>query len=173
MIKAGFRGNFSSTMAARIDKWSSQTIKATIIVPPELQWWAYQEYGVKPHPIQARNESLLVLPGPVFKEIVAWAPTTEYEQGTHTVRTVIAALPQLSQEFLAAAFSANSDNPEAVKAVFVTDLMTEVKRRIVEQMTIDLPGFREPSDGFPAQGGKLGGRTASEVFDELATIEAE
>jgi hypothetical protein len=172
MISAKFKGNFSATMTERIKKWSAQKIKAAVVVPPELGWIFFQEYGVAPHPIQARNESLMVLPGPVFKQIVQWAPTEKFAQGTHSIRTVQQSLDGVTKEALAEAFAGNQDNPEAVKAAFLDAVMPKVKEALVQQIAADLPGHRAAEDpAFPRQAGKLDGLTASQVFDEKATVE--
>jgi len=170
-IGGSFKGDFLEKINKRLEQWEGQPkIAAAITVPPELQWWYYQEFGVAGHPIAPVQSKQLVLPGPVFipeGQSVEW-PGIE---PTHTVGTVYEKLQEKAVEQLPALFGDNGYNPEEVKKQFLTQFMEEVKQEIVDQMATDIPGTREANADYPKQGGKLGGRHASDVFDELATIE--
>lgn len=171
MISAKFAGNFVSSMEDRLGKWSaSPRIAFTIKVPPDLYFWYYQEYGVAPRTIVPREATMLAFPGAQGTVLMNQADWPGI-QGTHTVGTVQETIPDLAREILPTIFSNGNYDPSQITEAFMTEFMTRIKAEIVELMAQTIPGTRPANPEHPKQGGKLGGRTAAEVFDENATIE--
>ncbi len=171
ILSTTWKGNFAEKLGERIAKWaSSPPIAAVIKVPPELGWWHAQEFGVDhPYeiPVAATGVAFAGRSGVIIRPQV----THPGLHPTHTVGTVVDSLPEIAKAELPTLFAEADFNPDIVRSGFVATFMPQIKAEIVKQMAVDLPGTRPANPEYPKQGGKLGGRTAADVFDENATIE--
>lgn len=172
MFKLNVTGDFATKMAARIEAWRGQgkKIAAGIHAPDELSWWAFQEYGTAsrgeaggvPYTIDPVNAEALAFPGPNGTTIVRKQVIHPGIPPRHSVGKVIPDIEEASAEKIAAALNGGALDDPTLLVAAVTDAVTDAKAKIVESMAQNIPGTRVD--------GKLLGRTASSVFDELAEV---
>lgn len=187
------RGNFVERIERRAQLWSKiDGLVYRLVVPPHMKWWYWQEFGVPAHrinPIYPKNmdvgtgaedddggrvgSDVLVYDGPgglTFSQVVTNHPGIPAHR---TVWGVVIGSPALQmatdQVMQHAMHMGAADDPELI-AEAIEEIMRRAKRMIVDRMRFDLRGRRPYNPEFPAQSGKLMGRTAAEVFDEEADI---
>jgi len=164
------RGQFLDRLAARRTAAQEATVIASrIVVPEALAWWYYQEFGTAPHQIAPRDSSQLVFPDGGRVSHPVQHPGTK---PTRSVTKVLDEIEKAAAEMVRKAFLAGAlDDPSLLRTA-IHEATEEAKRLIVASIAQDLPGSRGPTDpNYPKQSGKLEGRTAAEVFEEMATIE--
>ena len=180
MFTTSLTSNFLDKMKQRAEQWSdSPSISFTIMVPPELAWWAYHEYGIAhsyeisgPNGVAFTGEyGVIIRPDATHPENYVTHPGL---QPTHTVGVVNESIMNgLLQAAVKEAFATNNYEVTGV-TTYLAQYMEAIKQEIVDQMRLDLPGtFRQlnpPDPNFPAQGGKLHGALAADVFDANATV---
>jgi len=164
------RGDFQRQLEARISKWASvKGIAARIHAPEALNFWLWQEKGVPGHTIVPVDAKVLVFPGEggtEMRDSVDWPGIRPH----HTVANSLEEIRDNASQLLQQALSeGGADDPATVQAA-VLEAVHDAKAIIVGAMTGDLPGTRPDNAQFPKQSGKLHGRTAASVFDELAEV---
>lgn len=175
-LRVSSQGQFAARMAKRKEAWSSARIAARLTIPEGNNWWYINEFGAAAHSIDVHNAPTLVFP----KDGEVWEPLHVNHPGTPPRRMITSVLPEIREQALAKvneAFNQGAaDNPSILKAA-VADSVQVAKDLIVASITELLPGHREAGEGPNAAGqtvqysaGKLGGRTAAEVFEEEAIV---
>lgn len=174
-IKSG--GQFAERIAKRRQAWSTAQVAARLIIPPGNEWVYYQEFGTTgPYPIDVKNAPTLIFP----KDGEIWEPLHVNHPGISPRRMITSVLPEIRQEALAKVSQAFADgagdNPAVLRGA-VVEAVQQAKELIVDSIAELLPGHREAGEGQNASGqtvqysaGRLGGRTAAEVFEEEATV---
>ncbi len=176
MFNTSLTDNFLTKMQERSNEWKSKpALNYSIVIPPELKWVIYQEYGIDhsyeisgPNGIAFTGDhGVIIRPSITHPENYVIHPGLE---PTHTIGTVNESIMDgLIQAAIREAFAESDFDPVAVNA-YMVKYMEVIKQEIKEQMATDLPGTRPPDPSFPNQSGKLRGRTAAEVFDEYAQV---
>jgi len=173
MFTTSLTSNFLDKMKQRAEQWSdSPSISFTIMVPPELAWWAYHEYGIA-HSYEISGPNGVAFTGE-YGVIIKPYVIHPGLQPTHTVGVVKESIMNgLLQAAVKEAFATNNYEVTGV-TTYLEQYMEAIKQEIVDQMAIDLPGtFRQrisQDDNFPNQQGKLGGALAADVFNANATV---
>jgi hypothetical protein len=167
MIK--FRGTkLAEELQRRIGKVAGRRPAARIVVPEELAWWYFQEFGsTGPYEIVARDGGVLRLP-----------PTADYPHPTFRssvmhpgvapkayVREVLPDIQQMAAKEMTAAFVQSDYDPQAVQDVLMSRVMPDALDRICESMSKELHQTRTAE--YP---GKLGTAAPEDVFRSSAEI---
>ena len=160
-------GNFLSRLQQRIAAFSAAKVSATLVAPPELQWWAWNEYGTAAHTISAINAPELRFP---YEGVIAHALSVQNPGIIKPGRSVTKALPAIREqaiEKVREAFSAGGADDPSILHEAIVNAVEAAKTLIVESMAENIPGRRalEPEQG------RLGGQTAAEVFQAETTVE--
>jgi hypothetical protein len=172
-LTTSVNGNFLSKMQERLAKWSgTKRLAARIEVPPELKWWYYHEIGTAPHKIPkggAQPGVILVFPsgGELQVRDEVNHPGVKPRHMVRNTEPLVQ--DELKKRVHEALGNGAADNPEVLRDV-VLEATQKAKELIVESIAINLPGDPTRAAQFPQSPGKLGGRTAAEVFDEQATV---
>lgn len=171
-FKSKLTGDFLERIRLRSEKFASiQHIAATIVVPDDMIWWYYNEYGtatkslVNPgiaYDIVPVNANSLAFPGADGGTVFAHAvlhpgikPSKMVEMVREEIRVYVAkAVKEYFTEF--------DFDPTLVKESLLSTIMPRVKEFITQSFAQQLTGVRVD--------GKLGGRSAAEVFDQEATV---
>jgi hypothetical protein len=191
-IESKVKGLFLDKLNERLKKW--QTAKgaaARVRVPNELSWWYWNEFGTAtrfkaPSGAELSHASIKPVAGsrtgaydidPVDAEALRFPQGGEIQHRDHVEhpgirpsRSVTQALPQIERALVQRVQSALKrgavDNPELLDSAILSATQ-EAKLLITQSMAENLPGTRE----LEPEHGRLGGRTAAEVFDQQATVE--
>jgi hypothetical protein len=157
-------------MKERAEAWAGKpSIFYSIIIPPELMWVIYTEYGI-PNPYTISGPTGVAFVGSAGLTIL---PSVEHPPmaPTHAIGEVDASMMQNGTLSTAIkdAFIKGDYQVMAVTA-YMKDYMEIIKQEIVESIATHLPGVNPPVPGFPLQGGRLHGLSASVVFAQNATV---
>jgi len=150
-------------------------ISGRITVPPDLSWWYYHEFGTATlselHPskrwyrIDPVNAKMLSWPDPNEPGGRTFRPFT-FHPGVRPraiVRQVLGEIRQGAARDFESSMLAGGFNPEIVRQRLIDKTLVEALKAIVRSMAAELPGTR-------ADGGKLEGQSAADVFQNGAQI---
>lgn len=178
---------FLAELARRHREFAQKPIRARIVIPEDMKWLWYQEYGTG---LAGPSHSTYKI-RPKFKDWLQWPdPEDKYSglnpavfgtpgQGvarrfvvsahpgvkpTHMVRNAIPDAARAVLKDFANSLVASGWNRQVVKVRLTTVSMVEAKHIITLSIEESLPGRR--TDEYA----KLGGKSAAEVFDTAATI---
>lgn len=179
-LKVKFSGAVSRALQSRHAKWSQRkAMGARVVVPPELAWWYYQEFGTagKNESGEANSSTYTIEPVKGNKLTFMWEGVltdfgiVENHPGVRPAGFVRKALPTIQQEIhrkLGEVLRKDSvDSPEALQSALLHS-MQFAKEEITTSMAAQLGHFQDGDD--PAFG-KLEGRQPEDVFRANATIE--
>lgn len=183
MFKARFRPSADSLITQirnKIQEWKGAKIAARITVPPELQWWYWQEFGTAvggrsgqtdptggasghKYPIRPVNTTMLAWTGPDGKQVLV--PEVKEHPGVPSHHFVTRTLPdnlEIAAIKLIAAMDRSAWSVKTVRDSLLGETMPRVKENIVQMIELTLPGINP--------GGKLKGQAAADVFDQESKI---
>lgn len=175
MFKLSVTGDFNQKMQERVAKWQavSGQIVAKIVVPDDLKFWYFQEFGTASrgdaggaaYSIDPIHANSLAFPGPGGEKVFAKHVNHPGIPARHSVGK---AMPQIEEDTAAsitkALQSGAADDPSLLK-VAVEQSTQNAKELIVQSMEQNIPGTRAD--------GKLLGRSAASVFDAEAQVVVE
>jgi len=172
---------FIKELERRRGEFASKRLAARITVPEglEYRWWYFQEMGTATHNPDSPNSSGYNI-HPVTGEVLAWTnpdgsrivvpfvgfPYTAVHPGVPAQRYIAEIEPTINLavgSMVGKTLTSSKFDFNALHDALLTEIMPEVKRQIVESMATKLTGTRED--------GKLLGRAAADVFNEITTIE--
>lgn len=166
MFTTSFTGNFLETIKARASTWASKpTLTFSIVLPQGMEWVMYQEFGID-HPYVITGPNGVYFPSDIYPGVVMHFQAVIHPglQPTHTIGTINAAMMNGPLQAAVIRSFAGADYAlEGVKESLLA-YVESIKEQIGEEMLLALPGTREDPPG------KLGGRSASEVFLDGATV---
>lgn len=194
MLRADFRGLFVQQLRERVKKWEgTQAPAARIVVPDELRWWYFNEFGTAtkwedpggrvlnarlagvPPPIHGKQKYQIVpvdakaLAFPVRGTLVITKLVNH--PGIRPSRSVTKALADIERTMKDrvrdALYAGAADDPTRLKEA-VQEAAEQAIQHIAESMSRNLAGAREAVENGGE--GKLGGRSAAEVFQSEARI---
>jgi len=157
---------FTSTkLAANLEalrqQYVGKNLSAKVVVPPELSWWYYQEFGtVGPYSIRG-----VVLPAtPEYPEAKGF-PEVHHPgvPARHFVRDSLQRIREESASTMVTALHGGDYAYSAANEVLFSTIMVNVIDTIAESM-----GQVLHQKGY--EGSKLGGQQPEDVFKESATI---
>lgn len=166
-------GQFAQ-MLQRIRKESSQPIAARIVVPPDLRWWVYQEWGTATRGEAGKASGHAYNIFPVRAKMLSWPGADGSVVFRHSVinhpgirprHMVLKALPEIESAVtgeLGRVLKETGYDFNAAKVYLLDVIMPKVKQLLVESFERELPGTRVD--------GKLGGTSAAEAFNAGAEI---
>lgn len=171
-------GKFIERIQSRINKWSGLKLAACLKVSEDLKWWYWNEYGTAtysekaptgPYSIDPKNTDLLIFPDSHTGEAVYTEHVTH--PGIKPSRSVTKVWDEIvnqANQKLSEAFEQGAlDNPQILKQA-ILDAVALGKELIVQSMAVNLPGYRDENP--PISAGRLGGLTASQVFEAEARV---
>lgn len=190
-FKAKIEGKFAQSLQERLAQvQANRDPSARVTVPAADSWWYFNEFGTATKhsaPTSAGNAEIAPIPPPIhgggtYPIDPVNAKELRFPQGGEVVfrshvdhpgirpsRSVTKALPEIEQVFMSkvsASFADGAaDNPAQLQEV-VLEVANEAKALIVQSMAENLNGTRS----IEPELGKLGGRTASQVFDSDAQV---
>jgi hypothetical protein len=154
----------------------SRPIKARIIVPPELRWWYFHEYGtaLRGETPYASGHTYEI--HPIRADWLQWPDENEPDgfrrqfvvkahpgvRATHMIRSVLDDIAQLARTDLMSAMLSGGFRADVVRGRLLEQTMHDAKNIIVASIAQHLHGTRPD--------GKLEGRYAHEVFEQKAEI---
>lgn len=176
-LEASTRGNVIDKLRARAAAWSGAKVSRKIVVPPELSWWYWQEYGTAtrrvpnpgpPFDIKPVDKKVLAFPsdgGFVFKSSVDDHPGINPQ---YIVRDSLEEIKKkASSELREVVGKGGLDTPTVVGEALERALEFGIEK-IAERMDERIPGSRPPEGEWG--GGRLKGDTASAVFRQGARV---
>jgi hypothetical protein len=180
-FKARFRpgpNSLITRLQQKRQEWANAKIAARIVVPPELSWWFYQEWGTAIGGRSGQVDETGGASGHTYEIPTGLTHAVSFEgkegpftgyvlrhPGVSSRHFVTRTLPenlQIAAIKFVAAMDRSKWNVETVRASLLGETMPRVKENIVQMIEITLPGHN-PS-------GKLGGETAASAFEASATI---
>lgn len=168
--------SFLEVMRKRRSDWSAAgKIAARIVVPPDLRWWYWQEFGTaiggRTRNVDstggASGSTYSIKPlGPGYPlkwpEGMAWNVNHPGVPSHHFVTRTLPDNLKLAAIKIIAAMDRSQWNVATVRDSLLGEVMPRVKENIVQMISITLTGTRED--------GKLLGQTAADDFDQRANI---
>jgi hypothetical protein len=182
-MKAQMRGDFLNQLKARAAKLKSMPTKvsARVVVPPELSWWYYQEFGKPvgwdiPKVAGTANTKTGAVAFPTAGgQVIADQVHHPGLRARHIVGNVDRQIREEFQEAVAKFIgSGGMQDPEGLRLV-VLNATARAKELITQSMADQLPGEPpRPPVSDPAyadtQSGKLRGAKAADVYRALAKV---
>lgn len=159
-------------------------ISARLVVPEELRWWYFHEFGsatfnekhpTGAYPIVPITAPYLKFPNPEGKYISS-EMFSHFDDGftrrfkvmhpgvrpTHMITLVLDDIRQMAATEIVQAMVSSRYSKDAVRERLVQVVLQQAKQIIVESIEAHLEGQRED--------GKLHGRSAGEVFNDYAVV---
>lgn len=175
------------------DKLAGRKMSARIVVPPDLDWWFYQEFGTATHfdtgsyalppniteatlpsttapqgyTIPVRYGGLLRLPITVEFPI-AWEGQSVHHPGVSPkafIRSILPDIHQIAVDAVVGALVTNEYSPDAVQDVLMQEVMPAIVTAITDSMSQVLGDAVERDTP-----GKLGLTSPSAAFESAVTI---
>lgn len=141
---------------------------ARIVVPEELAWWYYQEFGtVGGYTIAAEDGKFLRLPAagihpnPTFRDSVIHPGVSPKSY----IRDILPEVYVVAARAATQALMESGYSADAVQSVLMGTVLPEIKERIADSMSRALHQHRTADDP-----GKLGVEEPAEVFRNSAEI---
>lgn len=166
-----------SKIQERRSKWSAGKLGAKIVVPPELEWWYWLEFGTASRG-DAGGPSYSITPVDSTYLVFPQEGATTFSKGVQHPgvaprRSVTKVLPNIETDTLqkinAALHAGAADDPALMQDALMSAVM-QAKALIVDSISVNIPGTRPVNVKYPKQSGKLLGNTAASVFDSAAQI---
>lgn len=158
-------GRFIQELQERIDSIGGN-ISVSLVVPEEMQWWYYQEFGTpSAYDIDPVSAKELVFPDPANPEgprVHALHVHHPPIRARHMVSSVLTDIEEAIHSDFAEAATESGFDGEVIRQQIVYTTMERVKSLIAESFSERLPGTRGD--------GRLLGQTAAEVFETDAEI---
>jgi hypothetical protein len=157
---------FLQELQARRNSFSGRAVSGVLVVPPELKWWVWLEFGTMPHAIDPGHppEALRwfdAAGGAVIRDHVN-------NPGIRPRAFVRKAMPTITSVAKAAVYNAFIQNGFRYTAVRVAmrDAMNDAKAVIVQSLSQETKtSARNDKDA------RIPGRTAAQEFASKSTIE--
>lgn len=157
---------FLKELQARMASFAGRAVSGVLVVPPELKWWVWLEYGTLPHGIDPHHppEALRwfdAAGGAVIRDHVN-------NPGIRPRAFVRKAMPTISSVMKAAVYAAFLENGFRYTAVRVAvrDAMNDAKAVVVQSLAQETKTTaRTDKDA------RLPGRLAAQEFAAKSTIE--
>lgn len=176
--KTGNPDSFFDMLQARAKEWANAKIAARIVVPDDLRWWYWQEFGTatggrshqvdetggasgSKYEIRPTNVAMLSWTEngqTVYRPVVQHPGVPSHHFVTRTLQDNL----EMASIKIVAAMDRSKWNVDTVRQSLLEEVMPRVKENIVEMIGLTLGG------GDPD--GKLGGRSAAEVFEAESQI---
>lgn len=192
-LTATSRGDFAKQIQQRMNQWSEAgpvivKLKASDEMARE-PWWYWHEWGTaknaergggkgRRYPIKPKTGGMIAFPGregAVIRPHIG-PPHTRLHPGIKPSRYIRLVMDEIHDVFHAAVNAKSMTDPNTLKQSLI-DAMEKAKTIIVKSLDAKVKGRREaPSERgktFPKQAGKLGGRTAADVFKSDTTVVSE
>jgi hypothetical protein len=172
---------FLKELQRRRSGFGSKRLAARLRVPEGLEnrWWYFQEFGTATHNPDSPNSSGYNI-YPVTRGALAWTapdgtrislpyvgfPYSRPHPGVPAQRFIAEIEPTINAtvgSMVGKTLLSSKFDFEALHQALLSEIMPEVKKQVVDSMATKLTGTRED--------GKLLGRAAADVFNEITTIE--
>jgi hypothetical protein len=179
-VKATTRGLFLQQLKKRQEAWSQAKLSARITVPPELDWWYWNEFGTatKADPgrgsghtysIEPKDAKALAFPGANGTVITARVDAHPGIKPSRSVAESRAQIDELLKSIVGQAVAQYADNPQEIQRVLHT-VAEQAVDIISDALSQNLNGVRNADPLFPNQMGKLHGQRPGDVFKQNASV---